>query len=194
MKPQYAKKSILVVSGTDKLEQSLSALLPCAEFTLYTAGSCAQARSALLNSAYDIIVINAPLSDDYGIELALDLVQRSVSGIILLAQSALFPDVCDKLEPYGVMTLEKPTPRVIMYAALRMSAAVSARLRRAEEKQRALSEKMEEIRIVNRAKWALIKYLKMDETQAHRHIEKMAMDRRISKREMAEKIISNYEE
>ena len=50
-------------------------------------------------------------------------------------------------------------------------------------------EKMQEIRIVNHAKWILIEHLKMTETDAHRYIEKQAMDRCISKREMAEEII-----
>ena len=53
-------------------------------------------------------------------------------------------------------------------------------------------EKMEEIRIVNRAKWLLISELKMDEPQAHRYIEKQAMDRCISKKEVAEEIIRTY--
>ena len=48
---------------------------------------------------------------------------------------------------------------------------------------------MEEIRIVNRAKWILISELKLDEPEAHRYIEKQAMDRCISKRIVAEEII-----
>jgi len=55
-----------------------------------------------------------------------------------------------------------------------------------------VEEKMEEIRLVNRAKWLLISELKMDEPLAHRYIEKQAMDRCISKREVAEEIIKTY--
>ena len=51
---------------------------------------------------------------------------------------------------------------------------------------------MEEIRIVNRAKWILIRELKLDEPEAHRYIEKQAMDRCISKRIVAEEIIKTY--
>ena len=53
-------------------------------------------------------------------------------------------------------------------------------------------EKMQEIRIVNRAKWFLITELKMTETDAHRYIEKQAMDRCVSKKEIAEEIIKTY--
>ena len=51
---------------------------------------------------------------------------------------------------------------------------------------------MQEIRIVNRAKWLLITELKMTETDAHRYIEKQAMDRCVSKKEIAEEIIKTY--
>lgn len=51
---------------------------------------------------------------------------------------------------------------------------------------------MEEIRIVGRAKLLLIEKLKMTEPDAHRYIEKTAMDRCISKRAVAESIIKTY--
>ena len=49
---------------------------------------------------------------------------------------------------------------------------------------------MEEIRLVNRAKWLLIEQLKMTEAEAHRHIEKQAMDRCVTRRAVAEDILS----
>ena len=51
---------------------------------------------------------------------------------------------------------------------------------------------MAEIRLVNKAKWLLIGELHMDEPDAHRYIEKQAMDRCISRREIAEEIIKTY--
>ena len=52
---------------------------------------------------------------------------------------------------------------------------------------------MEEIRLVNRAKWILIEQLKMTEADAHHHIERQAMDRCVSKKEIALGIIKTYE-
>ena len=66
------------------------------------------------------------------------------------------------------------------------------RLRKSEKKALSIEEKMEEIRIVNRAKWILIREIKLDEPEAHRYIEKQAMDRCISKRIVAEEIIKTY--
>ena len=51
---------------------------------------------------------------------------------------------------------------------------------------------MEEIRLVNRAKWRLIEVLKMTEAQAHRYIEKQAMDRCVNRRTIASEILAAY--
>ena len=56
-----------------------------------------------------------------------------------------------------------------------------------------LQKKIEEIRLVDRAKCALIEYLGMTEAQAHRHIEKQAMDLRMTRREVAQGILQTYE-
>ena len=67
------------------------------------------------------------------------------------------------------------------------------RLRKNEKKTISINEKMEEIRLVNRAKWILITQRDMDEAEAHRYIEKRAMDQCITKREVAKTIIKTYE-
>ena len=47
--------------------------------------------------------------------------------------------------------------------------------------------------MVDRAKCALIQYLHMSEPDAHRYIEKQAMDLRITRQEVAEEILKTYE-
>ena len=76
--------------------------------------------------------------------------------------------------------------------ALNWLSSARERLRRTRKKTLTLEEKMAEIRIVNRAKWLLISELKLEEAQAHRYIEKQAMDRCVSKKVIAEEIIRTY--
>ena len=66
------------------------------------------------------------------------------------------------------------------------------RMRRMEAKQATVEDKIQEIRLVNKAKWALIQCLGMTEEEAHRHIEKRAMDERLTRREVANRILSTY--
>ena len=56
-----------------------------------------------------------------------------------------------------------------------------------------LQNKLEEIRLINRAKCVLIQYLNMTEQQAHRYIEKQSMDLRQSRVVTAESILKTYE-
>ena len=51
---------------------------------------------------------------------------------------------------------------------------------------------MAEIRLVNRAKWVLIEQLKMTENEAHKFIERQAMDRCVTRRTIAETILATY--
>jgi response regulator NasT len=56
-----------------------------------------------------------------------------------------------------------------------------------------LQAKMEEMRLVNRAKLILVQRFKMSEKDAHRFIEKNAMDRCVKRRTIAESIIRTYQ-
>ena len=108
----------------------------------------------------------------------------------------IFEDVYDEMEAkltcQGVFTLAKPTSALLLNQSLKWLVSARERLRRMEEKATSVEEKMEEIRLVNRAKWLLIEQLKMTEAEAHRHIEKQAMDRCTTRREIALGIIKTY--
>ena len=52
---------------------------------------------------------------------------------------------------------------------------------------------MEEIRLVNRAKWLLIEKENMTEPEAHRYIEKQAMDHCVSRKAIAQQLIETYQ-
>ena len=54
-----------------------------------------------------------------------------------------------------------------------------------------LKKRIEDIRVVDRAKCILISSMNMSEKEAHRYIEKRAMDMRISRRAVAEEILEN---
>ena len=81
---------------------------------------------------------------------------------------------------------------VLVTQTMQLLCGTCERLRRMAQKTASLEEKMEDIRIINHAKWLLIDQLKMTEAQAHRYIEKQAMDRCVSRREIAENILSTY--
>lgn len=185
--------SVLLVSASDKFNSTTMTLLPVTDYwPVTTVKSIAEAKRRLLDQPYDIILINAPLPDDFGMRLAIDACNESGAGVLLFVKSEHYNDIYSKVVGYGVITLSKPTSIQMVSQSLRVLCATRERLRKMEERQATVEEKIEEIRLVNRAKWLLIECLNMSEAEAHRYIEKQAMDLRVSKREIAENIIETY--
>ncbi len=187
--------SVLVVSSSDKGADVIMKYLDPTKFTSVTAvKNAGEARRSLISTTYDTIIINSPLTDEFGHELALYAAENSASGIILIAKSEIFDELSSRMEPYGVLTIAKPISASLFHQALSLMTAKQERLKRAEMENAKLRSKIDEIKIVNRAKCTLIQYLNMTEAAAHRYIEKQAMDMRATKIEIAEKILKMYED
>jgi len=185
--------SVLLVSASEKFNTAVMPLLPPTDYWPVTVvRSVAEAQRRLLEQAYDIVMINAPLPDDPGMRLAINTCGSSGAGVLLLVKNEIYNDVYSKVVAHGVLTLSKPTDLQMVAQSLRVLCATRERLRQWEEKQVTVEKKIEEIRLVNRAKWLLIECLSMTEADAHRYIEKQAMDLRVPKREVAEDIIKTY--
>lgn len=186
--------NVLVVSSSDKFNGAFKQLVSDNHYYSATyVGSIASAKRNLSESPYDFVVINAPLPDDFGTKLAIDICSDRNTTCLLLVRAELHQEIHAKVLRYGVFTLPKPTSAVMMTQGLMWLAAARERLRKLEKKTVTIEEKMEEIRLVNRAKWLLIENLKMTEPDAHHYIEKQAMDRCTSKREIAENILETYQ-
>ena len=185
--------SVLLVSASEKFNNTIMPLLPMTDYwPVTTVNTVGAAQRRMLETTYDIVILNAPLPDDFGMRLAMDTCAASGAGVLLLVKSELYDEVYSKVVSHGVMTLSKPTSLQMVSQTLRVLCATRERLRQVEAKQVTVEEKIDEIRLVNRAKWLLIECLSMTEADAHRYIEKQAMDLRLSKREVAENIIKTY--
>lgn len=187
------EKSVLVVSGSEKIYEYFLDLLPQSDFyPISHASSAGEARRMLVHQTYDIMVINTPLQDDFGIELALDFSDGPMC-IMIMVKEEIYNQVVYQVEEAGIATIAKPNNKATIYNTIRLLCAVSAKYKVLEKKNRTLEEKMKDIRVMNHAKWLIIDKMRMSESEAHHYIEKHAMDRRISKREAAQEIIDEYE-
>ena len=185
--------SVLIVTASERFTDSIMPLLPMTDYwPVQTASSVAEARRWLADTEFDLVLINTPLPDDFGMHLAIDICTGSGAGVLLLVKNDHYNEIYSKVVRYGVITLSKPTNRQMVAQNLRILCATRERIRQMQAKQATVEEKIKEIRLVNRAKWLLIECLNMTEAEAHRYIEKQAMDLRISRREAAENIIKTY--
>ncbi|MBQ4555052.1 MAG: ANTAR domain-containing protein [Spirochaetaceae bacterium] len=185
--------SILIVSATDNFTSAFADLLPEARYSpVDTVTSVSVAKRVLAEKTYDFVIINAPLPDDAGTRFAIDTCTTKQSAVLLLVKNDIHAGIHDRVAEYGVFTLPKPISKVTMTHALNWLESARERLRQFEKKTISIEDKMAEIRLVNKAKWLLISELKMSEPDAHRYVEKQAMDRCVSRRFIAEEIIKTY--
>ena len=185
--------AVLIVSASEKFNNETGALLPVGEFwPVKTAGSVSEARRMLGVQQFDIVIINAPLPDEFGTELAEDICESSDTGVLLFVKNEIYDDIYYKVMEHGVVCISKPTSRQLVSQNLRVMCSTRERLRMQEAKRATVEQKIEEIRLVNRAKWLLIEKRGMSENSAQHFIEKEAMDSRTTRRAVAESVIASY--
>ncbi len=185
--------SVLVVSASEKFNQALPEIFPVSVFSpVDVVFNISAAKRALSERDFDFVIVNSPLPDDTGIRFAIDTSDSYNTVVLFLARAEQYHDAYDKLVRYGIFLLQKPLSMTVFQAASGWLISARERIRKTEKKTLSIEDKMNEIRLVNRAKWLLISELKMTEPDAHRYIEKQAMDRCEAKRQIAEEIIKTY--
>ena len=154
--------------------------------------SAGEARRAMGQNGCELLVVNAPLPDEFGSDLA-DSVCEAFGNAILLVKAEIAEEISEKVECSGVLVIEKPVNRQMFFKNIRMAGVQQSRMTGLQRENKKLRDKIEEIRTVDRAKCLLIQFEAMTETQAHRYIEKQAMDLRVPRRRIAEDILHQYE-
>ncbi len=186
--------SILIVSSNDKATSLIASMFKGNSTPRITISkSSSEAKRLLSNSEFDLTVINAPLKDEYGHNLAEICVDSTNSSCLMIVKSEHFESVSQSVEPIGVMTVQKPINKALFIQAIRFINASRNRLSGLRLENQKLHNRIEEMKLVNRAKFVLMQYLGFDENRAHKYLEKQAMDKRITKREVAIEIIKIYE-
>ena len=186
-------EAVLVVGGQGQSKFILELLPPNEYAPVITADGGNEARRMLNETDFGLIIINAPLPDEFGQELAGVAARQSMAGVLMFVKNERVDDISRRVASDGVLVVPKPCSRQFFFQALRLAGAARQRLLSLHRENARLQTAIEEIRIVDRAKCALIQCLMMTEPQAHRHIEKQAMDLRLSKLDVAKTILKTYE-
>ena len=167
MTAEKAAYRILVASASDKMASVLREVLTGPQYRdiscVFTMGD---AKRMLVSQTYDILIINTPLKDDFGIQAAIDIAEQHETGILLLVKAEMYEQVSSQVEDYGIVTLARPTTRQDLYTSVKMLSAVQMNPRARGFRERGA-------------------YC----VRAHRYIEKSAMDRCVRKIRIAEEIL-----
>ena len=181
--------SVLLVSRDSKIISQVSAFLVPPLFELTTTSDFNEARRLATERTFNIIIADS--GDGYDTDFAINIAD-SYSTILLLVPNEHFDEISYRVEGYGILTITKPFEPFYFYNMVKIAIAVQYKVQVLSSQTTKLKVKMEEIKQVNRAKMLLMQNLSMTEQEAHRFIEKDAMDRGMKRIAIAEEIIKRY--
>ena len=189
-------EKVLIVSSNRNACQNLSAFfkesfgcVPKAVESAY------QAMSILENhSSTELTVINTPLMDESGIDLAEHIVSDTSSFCILIAKRENTEKIMDRADSNGIFVLEKPFSKEMLYQIVKATDIAVRRSDLIYRQTLRLENKITEIQTVDKAKFMLMQYRNMTEEQAHSYVEQYAMNNRKKKSIVALEIIDKLNE
>ena len=88
--------------------------------------SGAEARRRMSESDFELIVVNAPLPDEFGHELCITAVEQTDAGVVFLVKAAQSEQLLAPLNEQGVLLLSKPFTTPLFLQAMHMAAVVFA--------------------------------------------------------------------
>ncbi len=183
---------ILLVSSSKNFSLGISNALMYESYEIEMIDSIAKAKRKVLDKDFDIIIINSPVIDDFGLDFAIEEAITNVSGILMFVKPEVEFEIYYKTYQYGILTLTKPSTKSILLQSLRLLCSTIAKREQIYNKPKNINEKLEEIKIINTAKLLLIEHEKLTEDEAHKYLERKAMDFRQSKIKIAKNIIDEY--
>lgn len=184
--------SLLLVSDNIGFATAIKSLL---QFSFYdpisSVSSLVEARQKLALSSFDIVLVDYSGSDD-AIEFSKSFSQSMNSVILLFLPSSLYSEISASLTQYGVFSLVKPISRSSFLSAMEFMKTCSNRVLSITKRSNSLEDRLEEMKILGRAKLLLMENMSLSEESANSYITRMAMDRGIKKKEICAMIIKKY--
>lgn len=187
-------ENALIISNLEKSTEffiDMAKSISCEK--IVTVKTCGEARRLLLERDFDLCIINAPLQDESGENLSKHISSNGIGQVILCVKSEYYEEMSAIVEDYGVITISKPINKNLFWSTLKLAKATLNKMKVLQKENDRLTQKIADIRITSRAKVILMSCYNMSEQEAHKYIEKQAMDMRITKRAFAEEILKTYE-
>ncbi|MCF0131828.1 MAG: ANTAR domain-containing protein [Pseudobutyrivibrio sp.] len=141
---------------------------------------------------FDVCIINGPIQGMTGEQLSIDIAEKNICQVILFIKAELIEEITEKVENYGVITVSKPINKQMFWSALKLAKVVQTRITMAHKESEKLEQKLEDMKLISRAKILLVEHVGISEQDAHKYIEKTAMDSRQSRGDVAREIIKKY--
>ena len=189
-------ENVLIVSSSSKAAQIISDFMKesfgC---NIRTADSAGQARTIISgDKSWEMVMISIPLSDESGIDLAETVVSSTAASCMVFVKAEVYEKVCQRLDKSDIIVVSRPFSRQTLYQIVRAADTALRRTWSLYEETVRLEKKIDEIKLIDKAKFTLMQYRNMTEEEAHSYLEQYAMKHRKKKTIAASEIIEKIGE
>ena len=189
------EKVILVSSSKTASEALLDFLRGSFKCTPKVVESAYQAKTLLDSDIMtELVMINSPLMDESGVEFAEYVTGNTPANCILFVKSEAVEKLGERAEKAGIIIVGKPFSKTVLYQIVRTVDIAVSRSAELYLRNACLEEKINEIQTIDKAKFMLMEYKSMAESEAHAYIEQYAMNKRKKKSIAALAIIDKLSE
>ena len=124
----------------------------------------------------------------------MDAVAGTDAGVVFLVKAAQAEQLLAPLNEQGGAAAEQALQQHLICAGHAHGGRQQPPPAALRQENARLQDKISQIRLVSRAKCCLVEHAHLTEAEAHRRIEKLAMDTRRDRTEIAQEILDSYED
>ena len=198
MKGRNKTCNVLTAAGKEEsiqlLRQILRGVSGAGQLRVLQAATLEQIRRGVSGAGAqapaDLLIAVMPLSDGTGVEGIIDVAQRHPQLMtILLVRQEAYEQVSYQCRNQQVFVIAMPFKRQVLAEAASFMLRLRTVMDDKDKELARLRKNLSEIRVITSAKLYLIQTRGMTEEEAHYYLEKEAMDRSLTKKEVAEEIL-----
>jgi AmiR/NasT family two-component response regulator len=142
----------------------------------------------------DLVIMDVKMPRRDGIDAASEIAQKRIAPVVILTAFSQ-RELVERARDAGAMAyLVKPFSKSDLVPTIEVAVSRFAEVRELEREVQGLSERFETRKLVDRAKGTLMDKHAMTEPEAFRWIQRAAMDRRTTMKQVAEVIIESLGE
>lgn len=183
-------KSILICSDVPAAAEKILSVLSGSGYAAHTKSD---PDSVCGDGAEENIVLFV-LSSVHGWEdAARYFSEQTTAGLLALVREGAREEAERRFAGLGIPVLGISLSCKALLTVLKFAEKSAERLSAVRSENKKLKDTIDDLKLIDRAKCALIRYLNMTEADAHRFIEKQAMNKRLPRREIALHILNAYE-
>ena len=183
----------LIISSNNELLENISLVVKEYGIDSVSISDGVNARTLFEKNKYDLVILSLPLTEEFGLELISFISKKCDAGIIVLASQKDVDEISKKIAFTGAYVLGRPINKQIILQTIRLLMTSRATLLSLKEENAKLENKLHDVKLIDRAKCVLIEYLRISESDAHKQMQKRAMDQRASLVTVAQDILRTYE-